>query len=288
MQVLNTFCPAIARQYQSIMQEEAKLSQNSWEYFDPQDMWNTTQRIIAYATSSTVLRSYNWNYGLTDPDARLAFESVGAHTNLMMAIVDEALRHHYGPRFQCTSDGFTHLEIAEAVRRHDLQENESGDTPDDGNRDEIAKQTREEQFQEDFGRLYSSRETLFDKQIRKLLSGMEDKSLPTYRLLYLGDKNSAIENVLACDARGEYPAKCITDDNLTNRDIEEMRICELKIRRNTYLASEMWTVDYLKTRRLVRFDDYGFFTSLLVMHTLQAHGKWYSWREADYSKSYHS
>ena len=51
-----------------------------------------------------------------------------------------------------------------------------------------------------------------------------------------------------------------------------------------YKASEMWTIDHLKIRELIRLDDDGFFTALIVMYTLMVNGKWYSWREKDYRK----
>ena len=45
---------------------------------------------------------------------------------------------------------------------------------------------------------------------------------------------------------------------------------------------------YLQMRKLVQYDDTGFFTALIVMYTLQIHNYWYSWREADYSPEYYN
>ena len=60
-----------------------------------------------------------------------------------------------------------------------------------------------------------------------------------------------------------------------------MRICE-RLDGNYRRASEMWTIDYLKLRRRIQFDDSGFFTSILVMYTLMVNKTWYNWRERDY------
>ena len=288
MQKFRTFCPAIARQYDIIMAEEAKLHGNDWDIVDAKEIWAAALQILEYAKASTVLRSYNWNYGLTDPEARTTLESDGGHTNLMSAIVDHALTYRYGPYLRFTEDGYTYREVMEAVRRHDLPENETGDIPDDGARDEEAKIKADTEYQLKFSQLSPSRERESEKRIRGLLAEMDGRSSPTGKLLYLADKVSAVIAVLACDAFGQYPAKHITTDDLTNRDIAEMRLCDTEIAYHAYLASEMWTIDYFKARRLVKYDEIGFFTALIVMFTLQIHGRWYYWREADYSSEYYS
>ena len=288
MQKFRTFCPAIARQYNNIMAEEAKLHNNNWDIVDAKEMWTTALQILEYTKASTVLRSYNWNYGLTDPEARTTLESDGGHTNLMSAIVDRALAYRYGPYLRFTEDGYTYREVMEAVRRHDLPENETGDIPDDGARDEAAKSEFDTAYQLKFSQLSPSRECESEKRIRGLLAEMDGRSSPTGKLIYLADKVSAIIAVLACDAQEQYPAKRVLADNLTNRDIAEMRLCDTEIAYHAYLASEMWTIDYFKSRRLVKYDEIGFFTALLVMFTLQIHGRWYNWRAADYSDEYYS
>lgn len=290
MQIIDEFGPAVAEQYHAIMNEEAKLSNNTWDIVAADEMWGIARQIAEYATASTVLRSYNWNYGLTDDRCtRTTFESDGGHTNLMAAIVDRALAYIYGPNVHYTEDGYTYREVLEATRRHDLPENETGDIPDDGARDEDAKIEADYAYQRKFSQLSPSRECENEKRIRRLLSEMEGKTSPTGKLIYLADKVSAIIAVLSCDARCEkFPSKNILADDLTPRDIEEMAICSIEIKYHTYLASEMWTIDYFKSRRLVRYDDTGFITALLVMYTLQTHGHWYRWREESYSESYRS
>ncbi len=288
MQKFQAFCPAIARQYNNIMTEEAKLHAENWDIVNAKEIWGTALQILEYTKASTVLRSYNWNYGLTDPEARTTLESDGGHTNLMSAIVDRALAYRYGPHLRFTEDGYTYREIMEAVRRHDLPENETGDIPDDGARDEVAKSESDTAYQLKFSRLSPSRELESEKRIRCLLAEMDGQSSPTGKLLYLADKVSAVIAVLACDALGQFPAKHITADDLTVRDIAEMRLCDIEIAYHSYLASEMWSIDYFKARRLVKYDEIGFFTALIVMFTLQVHGRWYSWREADYSNEYYS
>lgn len=288
MQNFRSFCPAVARQYYSIMAEEANLSSHLWDIPEAKEMWNAALQIAEYATASTVLRSYNWNYGLADASARTTFESDGGHTNLMSAIVDRVLSYRYGPNLRYTEDGYTYREVMEAVRRHDLPENKTGDTPDNGARDENAKIEAEHVYQLRFSQLSPSRELESEKRILRLLTEMESKASPTGKLLYTADKISAVIAVLFCDSLGNYPVKQIIDDDLTPHDIKAMRSCDIEIRYHTYLASEMWTIDYFRTRRLVRYDDTGFITALLVMYTLQTHGHWYTWREQEYSDNYYS
>ena len=179
MQKFRVFCPAIARQYNNIMTEEAKLHADNWDIVNAKEMWGTTLQILEYTKANTVLRSYNWNYGLTDPEARTTLESDGGHTNLMSAIVDRALVYRYGTHLRFTEDGYTYREIMEAVRRHDLPENETGDIPDDGARDEVAKSESDTAYQLKFSRLSPSRELESEKRIRCLLAEMDGQSSPT-------------------------------------------------------------------------------------------------------------
>ena len=273
--------------YDRIMAEEAKLSHDPWDIPEASEMWNTVKQITEYATASTVLRSYVWNYGLCDEDARTTHESDAGHTNLMSAIIDCALCYIYGPEANYTEDGYTYREVMEAVRRHDLPENLTGDIPDDGARDEFAKAEADAKYQREFSQFSPSRNANSEKKILRLLEEMEGKTSPTGKLLYLADKVSATLMALCYNSQYQAPHKAITAENITLREIEGMRLCDEEYSRNTYYASEIWTVDYFKSRRLVKYDDTGFITALLVMYTLQVRHDWYSWREQEYSNKYY-
>lgn len=60
-----------------------------------------------------------------------------------------------------------------------------------------------------------------------------------------------------------------------------MKMCE-RVTDYAYKASEMWTIDYLKIRKIVDLDTSFFFTAIVVMATLLVNKKWYDWREKDY------
>lgn len=282
---------SILDSYERIMAEEAKLSPLNWRIVDAEEMFNTVQQIREVAANCRVLRSYNWNYNVTDQ--RVAYESDGAHTNLLAAIVDRALCYRYGACFNYTEDGYSYREVMEAIRRHDLPENITGDIPDDGNRDESAKTTDDFAYWCDYGWLSPSREVESELKIGCLLSEMEGKTSPTGKLIYVADKAAAIFITLYYDSIGLTPHKLINASDLTERDIAEMALCEMVIIGKegieSCLASEMWTLDFFKMRSIADYDDTGFFTALVVMYTLQAHhDKWYYWREQEYSSAYYS
>lgn len=287
---MSNFSPLefVEQQYQQIIAEEAKLSFSTWDVPEATEIWNATQQIAEYITSGTVPRSYIWNYHVSDVEPRSLYESVAAHTNLMAAIADLALCYRYGPYFQYTNDGYTYREIMEAIRRHDLPENVTGDIPDDGARDDFAKSDDDTAYQLNFSQLAPSRNAESERKVRRLLQEMDGKTSPTGKLIYLADKVSAVLAVLYYDSIAKWPHKLVTEDNITLRDIEEMRLCDFEYERNGYLASEMWAIDYFETRRLVRYDDIGYITALLVMFTLQVRRQWYSWRESKYSEDYYS
>ena len=275
------------RHYSRIMAEEAKLSSNNWNVPEATEMWNTTRQIAEFTMASTILRSYLWNYGLTAPDLRSTYESDAGHTNLMSAIVERALCYIYGPDIHYTEDGYTYREVMEAVRRHDLPENLTGDIPDDGTRDDYAKAKADADYQRDFSRFSPNRNTESEKRILRLLEEMEGKTSPTGKLIYLADKISAIIMVLYYDSQYQPPHRSVNSEYNTLRDVKEMRLCDKVYSKDTYYVSEMWTIDYFMFRRLVKYDDTGFFTALLVMYTLQVHHDWYAWREENYSDNYY-
>lgn len=276
-------------EYDRIMTAEAILARSRdcyWDYPSADEMCGVARQILEFAKAGTVIRSYTNRYGLTRNN--VAFESDGAHTNLMSAIVDRALRYLYGALPQFTEDGHSYYAVMEAVRRHDLPENDTGDIPDDGARDEEAKVRAEQAYQAEFAECSAVQELRTDYSVLHILYEMEHKTSPTGRLLFLADKVAAVVIVLAYDLLGRPPLRRLTDSYLTERDRDEIAICDAPLDGEAYLASEMWTIDYFLGRSLVQYDDTGWFTALVVATTLLVRQEWYNWREKCYSASYHS
>ena len=286
------------QKYQAIMAEETWLAAekfgNFWDTVEPEEAYNTVLQIAGIAKAGTVIRSYHKCYHLTG--VPMAFESVSAHTNLMLAMIDRALVYTYGAEIQCTEDGYTYREIMEAARRHDLPENVTGDIHDDGDRDEDAKIQAEQKFQREFSSLSPNREMDSEPKVLRLLIEMEEKSSPTGKLLYTADKAAAPIMALCYDDLKLPPLRYERDEFMTQRDRKEVKLCDRekvlsgnhRSVKKAYYASEMWTMDFLKMRELVQYDETGFFTALIVMYTLQVHDHWYSWRETDYRPDYHN
>ena len=286
----------ILKEYRRIMVEELKIinrypthnlvKKEDLNIIGAAEIESATWRLSQIAESSFVPRSYIHYYGLSEDP--LTNESVSAHTNLVLALVEEALDYYYGKDFgepgskwARTIDGYTRREIMEAARMHDLPENVSGDVPDNGNRDNEAKDREEAEFYYNYTRSYTRGKTKFGDNVLSLLLQMRNPNSPTGRLLYMADKTAALLITLQYDEVSLPPTMDYNNPLASERDKKEMELCDYK-ENDKYRASEMWAIDYFKMRRISDQDDYGFFTAIVVMRTLEVNGKWYSWREKDY------
>ena len=247
-----------------------------------------TNQIREVAKSSTVPRSCSTRYSPKTIE-KIAPESVGSHTNLMATIIDRVLAHRYGSYFSQTEDNFTYREIMEVARRHDLPENVIGDIPDNGNRHNSELAITERAYHKEFIKNSPSKELKFEERIKKLQDSMNLKNSFSGRLLYAADKVSAIIHVLELDSMSYSPVLSTTDKNLSSAELEAMKICDYRYEHHglagpstDFKASELWTIDYFKTRKLYDYDDTGLITAILIMDTILINGKWYDWRRKDY------
>ena len=210
-------------------------------------------------------------------------ESVGAHTNLVMAIALHAIDHIY--LTENVHIPYSTKDIAYAIMAHDLPENVTGDTPDNSERDEAKKRREEEAYFEHYKSFqHVTSFTQFEKSYA-ILHSMEEKDTTLGRILYLADKLSAIISTLCYDKKKVYHIAFPEDSGLSKQCVRNMKLCEYPIQdeeRIGYLLSELWTIDYLRDRKMYQYDETGFFTAILVITTLFVRGKWYKWREMDY------
>lgn len=273
----------IYSEYLRILSKELNMEYAALKSFDSPKLYdsayflNITHRIIEIAKNATILRCGNNIGHLTD--LRTAFESDSAHTNLVRALVNYAFDFVYG--WGKDSPTYTRREVDEAVLIHDLPENDTGDMPDNGTRDEQQKLKKDSQYFDSFLGLYDSSEAKACSHIKRLLKEMDEKSTEEGRIVYLADKTAAIIMMLCYDNLGLYPFARPGDKDVSDINRAEMKFCEIKYR-DGFLLSEVWTNDFLFARELTRYDDTGFFTALIIMSTLHVHGKWYEWREKQY------
>lgn len=283
----------LQRKYSEIIFQEWGLSgkfwfgfsATSWQIPDSQEIYHTVWQISQFAQLIYTPRSYIKTYNVMHlPNGRTP-ESVAAHTFLMEALAGMAWNYIYGPD-TLEVGGFTKDQFKSAALRHDIAEGIFGDKADDGNRDEVAKKANERAYHLKFSEHFPEQERDDAEKVNQLLAQMEEKSSELGRLLFLADKLSAILVVLHGNVAGDRAMLNINDPNLSERDKKEMELCDEIIEKGgeTFcLASEMWTIDFLKMREFTKYDDYGYFTALLVMYTLYCrNGKWYEWREKDY------
>ncbi|MBQ3432760.1 HD domain-containing protein [Candidatus Saccharibacteria bacterium] len=271
--------------YQWIMQREAKLyymksyqPDNRFSHTtNPLDIQNVAYRILEIAYNSTIMRAGNVVGHLTN--SLLSYESDGAHTNLVRSLVKYAMDDTYG--WGNHSPRYDRSEIDEAATIHDLAENETGDIPDNRNRDEVKKLQHENNYFNTFLAAYNPSMVHHSANIEQLLHEMQDKTSPEGRMLYTADKASAIIMMLTYDKIGLCPKVYPGEPTIAKISPFEIAMCT-KQPDGSMLLSELWTLDYLYGRKLIQFDDTGFFTAIIVMATLIVHEDWYTWRENHY------
>lgn len=265
-----------------IMDKEARLNYKrlpKWsnKLNNPLVIKGVATRVLEIAKNSAVIRVGVKTGHLTKDNT--AYESDGAHTNLVRALVDYALDFIYG--WNNSPPFYDRREMGEAVLRHDLPENETGDTADNNSHDEAEKRKHDKEYQKAFSTHYPDEQFLHTYRIETLLDEMETKISEEGRILYSADKVAAIIAMLAYESIGKRPYVGINDDSMSELNKTELKLCEID-ENNEVLLSELFTADYLEGRDLIRYDDSGFFTAILIMTTIIVHEKWYDWREKKY------
>ena len=290
---------ALFEEYTAIMKKEA-LFNMACERFavEPFAVNKATCIIAEFAKASILQRGWCHAYGLTS-NRTVAYESVAAHSYLVMGMLDRALITAYGKNYEHfleTHGGYTYRELMEAARIHDLPENSFGDWLDNGNSDLDKKAQLETEYYNHLEGDYARIEAYFISSVRRILSEMEnrdEKSHSVGRLLYTADKYALPITALTYDLKVKEakangieseaitPFMCNDSTIASKRDYEEMSLCDDQTD-GYHKASEMFTADILHIRQLRQYDDTGFFTAVLVMYTLMVNGHWYKWRENDY------
>lgn len=273
----------ILKDYDQIMQNEAKLSNKSWSLsnLELEKMYGITVQLLETVLSSRVLRSFYPVYDLSEDE--FAKESVGAHTNLMVTLADRAFSAEYSRNPRVVPLERNYRALMEAARRHDLPENVIGDIPDNGNRDDKKKALEEAKYFEEYSELTVDYDKAFEEKVNELLISMAKKDTKEGRLLYMSDKTAAILIVLAEDLAGNSPKMYWKSPKASENDRKNMEYCDYH-ENGSFKASEMWTVSFFVTREMSKFDDTGFFTAIIVIATLLVNHKWYDWRKNQYKE----
>lgn len=275
----------VLAKYREYANEENRLSGYNFCDIPAEVILGITKQLFEYAQSSTVPRAFNdYNPGRKAP-ANPTPESVGGHTNLLLAIVRRYLYLLYDPsETQCTDDGFSFLEVEEAASRHDLPENEIGDQLDNRNRDDKGLAPIENAYWHRLSNWSLPQWVLSEPNINRLLYDMRDKhKTATGSFLYAADKFCSLFIVLVYDALDKPMFLHIDDPRASEEDREEMRRCEY-VKNGFRKASEMWAIGFFQTRGTYRYDYHGILIRILLMATLMVNGEWHEWRIADYHK----
>ena len=255
---------------------------------DPELVYSLTQVLMETAENSKVLRSGEIQSGNTK-DTR-AYESDGAHVNLVQMLVSlyfETMLYRKVPiRYILNHPTlfakrlyrrFTwpHWSIIEAViKMHDFPENKYKDIPDNGTRNETTKRLEEhlylERLEKYYIKIYGERKA---RKIRQLYYEFEGRSTPLGRVIYCADKIAAPLYFINSDRRGKrsYVSRKEVEKSETN--IRSAKLCR-KTKRG-FLIGQLWTVDYVYTRELIKYDEDMFFTAIAVMMTLIVYGEWF-------------
>ena len=258
----------------------------------PDYILGLAEQLESIIRSGMVPRCCATRYGPLKKPREIAYESVSAHTNLVKAIVDRVLAYRYGSYFYSTGDRFCYREIMAVIERHDLPENLIGDIADNGKRPDKSLAEIEHIFLREYSRSSPASETDFEKRVHDLQVIYEEKRGFSGRLIFTADKVAAILVTLGYDAIGFPPKMSTAFAGASEREKSAMKLCDFRTKYRSILgdyeicrASEMWTIDFLKYRKLYQYDDTGLITAILVMETLIVNERWYSWREKDYQSA---
>lgn len=275
--------PYTITDYKEVMLAEKRMLNNpNWDIPPSDSVFYICNQLEQTIRSCFVLRANSRSPYRNRP--ALTPETISAHTSIMRKLVDSFMSYTYGPELDSSviPGGYTYREVVEAISRHDLPENDTGDTPDNDNRNEAEKNRIEAEWWKKYATYSLASDYLFDKHVNKLLSEMVHRSTTMGRILYVADKLSAILSSLYLDKYDLHPPRMSPRSrHATLLDREEMSFCD-HLDDKGYKASEMWTIDFLKLRKRVKYDDTGFFTAVLVVYTMMVNQKWYTWRECDY------
>ena len=278
---------SIHEKYSQIIKEEMRFidSKKDCRIYNPTYMCSLAYQILQVAQNSTVLRCCGPMGHLTDDT--VAYESVGAHTNLVDTLVTSGLNHIYG--WGVNPPNYDRCTISAASKIHDLPENILGDTPNNSlhKKDEEKKSRIEDFYWENYTALYP--DDAPSELILQLVKEMRTQSSPEGRLLYTADKLSAIiaalhyDQLFLQDKIPHPPMAHPSDPEISPENRAAMAVADLEPFIGHFLLSEIWTADFLSQRKLTQFDDSGFFTAILIMATLICHDSaWYSWRDKEY------
>lgn len=95
-------------------------------------------------------------------------------------------------------------------------------------------------------------------------------------------KLAAIFTALQYDCHEKPPLLQVSTRNLSQYERQKINLLDYKIKKGKSVycrTSELLTYSWFEMPKLADYDKTGFFTSLIVMRTLQVHNKWYNWRQ---------
>lgn len=292
---------SLVREYLELFQEILKkeyLIRDEWSFnfFDKHrstHIFSDVTQLFEIAELSTVPKGYLKSYGLYSEDS--IFESVGAHTNLVHAILSLAMDNFdYYAKNHDNEDGtrkivceeierYTREEMHEAITLHDLPTNEIGDWLDNTDRNLEYKKALEVGYFNRFTSHYSYKNPDFARHVIELLENMDPEGSLIGQILYLTNKTSDIITALVYDKKGISPMMHMRQGLTPRRDRLAMLCCDYQ-NDDCRKASEILTMDFFEIRQFAKCDRTGYFTALIIMATLIVKNTWYTWRKQTYSE----
>lgn len=233
---------------------------------------------IATAGLTKVLFSENYN---SNPllEKNPILETVAAHTEITVALFERALIEKYGEDFgepdakvKRTEDGYSYREAMEAARIYSLPQiqGEKGDA-------EEEKTLYYGKYAGGYGR-----GAIFAQNVIKLTSFIDKPETATEKMLYLADRTAYIFMELTKERRNDPSTISRGHSKLTEKERQALVRLPAHTGSNVKL-SQFLLYKYFKLDKLTLLDDTGFFTAVIIAHSLNIIGFWPSWREDDYN-----
>ena len=288
--------------FKNILVNEYHIRDDEWSYLFfsqhvPNYVFLDVKQLFEIIKASTLPKTF---LGKHLRDIHRIYESVGAHVNLVQAILDRAIDDFYffhkidtqiGPERFSTDElsRYTREEIREAVMIYNLPKNKIYDWPEAYDSSSSARKRQLQQelnYVNDFCELYSHKSPEFKRHVVELVKTAHEKDSLIGQFIYLASKTAEIITVLSYDKMGLKLRLRINSNMNSRRSRVMMRFCDYK--KDGYCkVSELMIMDFFKVGRYQDYDRTGYFTSLIIMSTILVNDEWYHWREKTYHNYHH-
>jgi len=219
---------------------------------------------------STTIRSGYGIYGIYPYDKSEPFDFTRSESDAEHVFGTLILLSHIGEFYRdLVPSCYTLSLYMQTLLFHELGENESGDIPDDGQRDDAKKDKQEYQYISDYLEAWpTKRADLIKAKVRE----MQNKSSVAGKLIYCVDKTEAILQNFIYEAQGRSGDAATKEkmfETFSERDQSEL------IATNSTKPADMWAYGFYDRYR--KYPMFDIFFDIIRAAALDVRGEDFTW-----------